>query len=216
MDDCWNRIGVSGDSSCPELEKHVHCRNCPIYSAAALELLDCGLPANYVEDATDHFAVGRQIEEVGSESMVIFRVGAEWLALQTSVFEEVADLRAIHSLPHRREGVVLGLANVRGELLVCVSLSRALGLQTASDSKSEKIRTALPRLLVIRRKASRAAFPVDEVYGVHRFHPLELKALPATVAHSTSYTSAVAAWKDKSVGILDVQLVLYMLDRSLA
>src|SRR4029077_5730556 len=29
VDDCWNRIGVRGDASCPELKHHVHCRNCP-------------------------------------------------------------------------------------------------------------------------------------------------------------------------------------------
>ncbi len=35
IDDCWNRIGVRGDGSCPELKRHIHCRNCPVYSAAA-------------------------------------------------------------------------------------------------------------------------------------------------------------------------------------
>ena len=37
INDCWNRIGVRGDASCPELEQHVHCRNCPVYSAAAAD-----------------------------------------------------------------------------------------------------------------------------------------------------------------------------------
>ena len=36
--------------------------------------------------------------------------------------------RLIHSLPHRRQGIVLGLVNVRGELLICVSLARLLGI----------------------------------------------------------------------------------------
>ena len=33
--DCWNKIGVSGDLSCPELNTHIHCRNCPVFAAAA-------------------------------------------------------------------------------------------------------------------------------------------------------------------------------------
>jgi len=32
---CWTTIGVRGDASCPELKQHVHCRNCPVYSAGA-------------------------------------------------------------------------------------------------------------------------------------------------------------------------------------
>ena len=35
IDDCWNRIGVHGDKSCPLLSEHIHCRNCAVYSAAA-------------------------------------------------------------------------------------------------------------------------------------------------------------------------------------
>ena len=33
FDDCWNRIGISGDRSCPELVQHVLCRNCPVFEA---------------------------------------------------------------------------------------------------------------------------------------------------------------------------------------
>ena len=40
VDDCWNRIGVFGDKSCPRLERHIHCRNCEVYGAAAIALLD--------------------------------------------------------------------------------------------------------------------------------------------------------------------------------
>ncbi len=40
IDDCWNRIGIHGDRSCPLLVDHIHCRNCSVYSAAATRLLD--------------------------------------------------------------------------------------------------------------------------------------------------------------------------------
>ena len=40
IDDCWNRIGIHGDKSCPLLIDHIHCRNCAVYSAAATRLLD--------------------------------------------------------------------------------------------------------------------------------------------------------------------------------
>ena len=37
---CWNEIGVQGNGSCPELRKVIHCRNCPVYSKAGVQLLD--------------------------------------------------------------------------------------------------------------------------------------------------------------------------------
>ena len=36
IDDCWNRIGIHGDKSCPLLSNHIHCRNCAVYSACLL------------------------------------------------------------------------------------------------------------------------------------------------------------------------------------
>ena len=40
LDDCWNRIGVFGQRSCPELLSCVHCRNCSVYSAAGHSLFE--------------------------------------------------------------------------------------------------------------------------------------------------------------------------------
>ena len=217
LNDCWNKIGVRGDSSCPELERYVHCRNCPVYSASAAKLLDADLPAGHLDEWTGHFSREQQVAEAGTHSVVIFRIGAEWLALPTTVFKEVASVRAIHSLPHRRSGTVLGLANIRGVLLVCMSLGEVLGLEKVAETKQEKARALHRRLLVISREGSRLVFPVDEIHGIHRCPPSELKAVPATVAKATAtYTKSVFAWQKKTVGCLDDQLLFYTLNRSLA
>ena len=162
----------------PELKKHVHCRNCPVYSAGAAELLDGDPPASYLADRTSHFAQPKRAEDIETRSVVIFRVASEWLALPTSVVMEVANLLPIHSLPHRQNGVVLGLASVRGELLVCVSLRQVVGAEPLAAASHERRDTAYRRLLVIRREAVRVVCPVDDVHGIHRFHPRELKAVP--------------------------------------
>jgi chemotaxis-related protein WspD len=215
LNDCWNRIGVRGDSTCPELERHVHCRNCPVYSSAAARLLDAALPAGHLETWTAHFARPPAASAAEVQSWMLFRIGAEWLALPTSVFQEVAALRAIHSLPHRRNGIVLGLANVRGQLLVCVSLATVLGSE-ALPAK-DKASAAQRRLLVIGTEGGRLVFPVDEVHGVQRVATAELQPVPATVAKATAtYTQAVFTWEKKTVGCLDAQLLGYTLNRSLA
>ncbi|HSW14088.1 MAG TPA: chemotaxis protein CheW [Solimonas sp.] len=217
FDDCWNRIGVRGDASCPELKKHVHCRNCPVYSAAATQLLDIGLPPDYLDRWTRHVAQDKQVIEAHTHSVIVFRVEAEWLALPTVVFSEIASLRRIHSIPHRRNGIVLGLANIRGELLACVSLEQILGLEQQGERRQERQRVIDERLLVLDYEGHRSVCPVDEVYGIQRFHGRMLAAAPATLAKAaTPYIKSVLSWQDKSVGLLDEQLLFHTINRSLA
>src|SRR5918996_2892704 len=99
VNDCWNRIGVHGDVSCPELEQHVHCRNCPVYSAGAMVLLDGDLPANYLSDWASHFAQPEEAAELDTQSVVFFRIGAEWLALLKGGGKGVVNLLPLSPLP---------------------------------------------------------------------------------------------------------------------
>jgi chemotaxis-related protein WspD len=193
----------------------VHCRNCPVYSAAAIQVLDAARASSFT-DRTAQIAEPVHVEEDERRSVVVFRVASEWLALPTSVVVEVANLLPIHSLPHRTNGVVLGLASVRGELLVCVSLRQVVGAEPLAPGTGERGASGYRRLLVIRRDAIRVVCPVDEVHGIHYFHPRELKAVPATVAKATvTYSTALLPWQGHSVGTLDDQLLFYTLKRSL-
>lgn len=213
--DCWNKIGVSGDGTCAELEKFVHCRNCPVYSAAARQLLDRSLPPDYRRDWVAHFSRVKNRVTQGKMSAVIFRVGTEWLALPTRAFQEVAEQRRIHSVPHRRQGILLGLINIRGELLLCVSLDRLLGIEQDAASP-EKPSGLCNRLVVTQWQGSRLTFPVNEIYGVHRYHQEELKDAPATVIRSRSnFTRGVLSWQNRLVGCLDEDLLFSTLNRSL-
>jgi len=214
---CWHVIGVLGDRSCPELEEHTHCRNCPVYTAGAMELLERDASAEDRARWTARVAEPNRIAERETESVVIFRVGLEWLALPTVSVAEVANRLPIHSLPHRPGGVILGLTSVRGELLVCMSLAHVLGIAPVAAGDQKPDHTAHPRLLVIRREERRAVCPVDDVHGIHRFHPRELKDVPATVARSTAtYSKAVLPWQDHFVGVLDDEPLFHLLKRSVA
>lgn len=217
LDDCWNRIGVRGDRSCPELKTHLHCRNCPVHAAAVAALLDRELPVGHLDRWTEHFAKPVEVREAGLHAIVIFRLGVEWLALPTAVFLEVAALRPIHSLPHRRNATVQGLVNIRGELLLCVSAAAVLGLAETAPKPDESGRKANRRLLVLSREGQRLVLPVDEVGGTHRYHPRDLLPPPATVARAgATYTKAILNWRDHPVGCLDDELLFYSLNRSIA
>lgn len=205
--DCWNRIGVRGDKSCPELQQHSHCRNCPAYSAAAATLLDREL-ANVPAAPTALAIQASPIEEGGTESAVIFRIGSEWFALSTLLLQEITSVRVLHSLPHRRNSALLGLTNVRGELVVCLSVARLLTGEAAASPQG--------RLIVIRHSNGRLAFPVDEVQQAHRYRPDDLKPVPATVSKSvSSLTRGLLSWRKRMVGCLDDRLFLDALSRCL-
>ena len=248
--DCWNVIGVEGNGTCRELLKFIHCRNCPVYSAAGIQLLDRPLPADYRRERAEHYALQKKVAQPARLSVVIFRLGEEWLALPTTVFQEVAEgilwpspggalgegggggrgrnKLVMHSLPHRRRGLALGLVNVRGELLICASVARLLGL---SESKVSSLASGVPdprlktldsrlffdRLLVTSWNGLRLAFPVDEVHGIQRFPKDELKDPPATISKSAlTYAQGVFSWRDRTVGLLDADAFFNALNRSLA
>lgn len=215
--DCWNTIGVRGDSSCKELVQHVHCRNCPVYSSAAAHLLDREPPADYIAHWTEQARQVKGRVNAAAISLLIFRIRSERLALPTRALTEIASLRPIHSIPHRRGDVVLGLANIRGELLVCLSLHEMLSVQTASDVVEEEGQDAAGRLLVIQREGTRAVCPVDEVHGIERVLESDLGPVPATLkGAAATYTRALLTWRTHTVGLLDEQLLFQGVNRSVA
>ncbi len=208
IDDCWNRIGIRGDRSCAKLKQHIHCHNCEIYAAAAKRILDL-----YPVQARDSVADER-IESLFNHetttSILVFRLGDEWLALPLNVLVEVAPVQTIHSLPHRRSETVLGISNVRGSLAACLSLAHVLGLD-ATTTTTTGIRVT-PRMLIIGHAGEgNVVCPVDEVDGIHDV-PISL-----LVSHSESkYTRALFQWQGHSVCLLDEHALLHAIKRSLA
>jgi len=212
---CWSKIGVEGDQSCPELRRYVHCHNCPVYSAAAVQFLDRPITPDYRREWTAHFAREKRIATPAKTSAVVFRIGSEWLSMPTQAFQEIAERRALHSLPHRRSGVVIGIVNVRGELLICAALDRLLGLQ--ADTRPKRSRVIFDRLLVADWAGQRFTFPVDEVHGVHRFHQFDLREPPATVArYGLNCTIGVFPWRNFTVGFLDPDALFTALNGKLS
>ena len=178
-------------------------------------MLDRPLLPEYRRACTEHFAQERKLASPARQSALLFRLNSEWLALPAPAFQEIAQWRPIHSLPHRRQGIVLGLANIRGELVVCVSLGLLLGL--ASSPLKTPPRMASDRLLVAKWDGHRFVFPADEVCGILRYQKPELQEPPATLTKSRlSYTQGIIYWQERSVGLLDADLLFSSLNRSLS
>lgn len=214
---CWNKIGNFGDKSCPELARHIRCLNCEIFHAAAATLLNREAPEGYLEGWTRRIARERPVPLADTRSVVIFRVGGEWLALPTAVFLEVIEVRPIHTLPHRKDDLVRGLVMVRGELLICVSLVSLLGMESSGSGVSRQGKSVYDRMLVLSQHGDRVVFAVDEVHVGVRYHPEYLKPVPSTVSQaSTRYASGLLEWEGHNVGVLDADLLFQYLNRQLA
>ena len=209
IDDCWNRIGVHGDKSCPLLIEHIHCRNCSVYAAAATRLLD-----RYSLER-EVMLGDYQVDEgkLASRSMLLFRLGEEWLALATRCLVEVAPLQPVHSLPHQRSRALKGVANVRGALVACLSLEELLGIQPANVAQAGRI---MPRMLIIAAQGGSVVVPVDEVDGIHRIEERSLQtASTATSQAGARFTQCVLSFKSRSVRVLDEAPLLVAMTRSL-
>lgn len=180
----------------------------PVASAeagsVAGHLLDREMPPGYREDWTTRIASAAAEDATGVLSTLVFRLGEEWLALTTSVLQEVVNSFVVRGVPHRRNGTLLGMVNVRGEILLCVSLRATLGQGTHAQ-----VNLKAGRLLVMNQSGGRLALLVDEIAGIFRYHPNDLLDLPATLSgDAAQFTSGLLNLGGRTVGCLNPVRVL--------
>ncbi len=215
VDDCWNRIGVGGDRSCPLLDEHIHCKNCPVFAQAARSFFDRPAPDGYLAEWAELVGRPAAAGSVDDAGLLVFRLGVEWLAMALGVVSEVTTPRPVHRVPHRSNRVFTGLVALRGQLQLCVSLHGLLDVEPAEPSEDP---SAIPRLVVIRDRDKGGdawAFPVEEVAGVQRVARDRLQKVPSTIANPAgSFGRAVFAWGEgRSVDVLDEARVFAALRR---
>ena len=208
---CRRQVGVWGDRSCPELAAHVHCRNCPVYARIGRNLLDREVPAppSRIRDATRHAT------QEATQSVIVFRAGAEWLALPTSLAREVIVAPAAHRVPHRNDPRFRGLVNVRGELLPMVDMRAMLGAaeSSAEAHASSGAKEPRARLLVLERDGASWALGIAAIDDIHRIAPSALRPPPVTVQlGSARFTQAMFTLPIGQVGLIDAELLWYALN----
>jgi chemotaxis-related protein WspD len=135
-------------------------------------------------------------------SVLIFRLGEEWLAFPTKAVAEVTTPRPVHMIPHRSNTVLTGIVSLQGQNQLFVSLHGLLGATATSPTS--------PRLVVL-RDADRAetwAFAADDVVGVRRVPRSQWRTVPSTLINpAVGFSQAVLSWDGRTVGLLDEQRV---------
>lgn len=205
--DCWGEIGVGGDLSCVRLTEHGHCRHCPVYKGAAGRILERPVDNAYRAHWAEHLRRPRVTHDAPDGAALVFRVGAEWLAVAATAVVSVVPVAPVHRVPHRSGGPLLGVVNVDGRLVAALSLALLLGIdESATDTVTG--RHVFARLLVLDCAGQRCAFPVAELHGLVRYASAQLAAPAATINRGLEpHLSGVLAHDGLLVGVLDPVLL---------
>jgi chemotaxis-related protein WspD len=205
-DQCWKNVGVMGDRSCGELQRVAHCRNCQLYEIAAKNFLNRPMADGYQEEMAVLLGLPREVAQTKAmQAVAIFRLQQEWFALAADLFQAVTTIVPVRRIPQRSDAVLLGIANVQGELQLCFSLAALLGLNALDLGGEHDARGELvyPRFAVVQLTSGSWVFPVDEIVGIERFPIAAMQSAPANVTQGEQhFTKAVLTWQQRSVSYL--------------
>ena len=212
--DCWNTIGIWGDRKCPELDRWLHCRNCPVYQEAGQRFLERPAPEGYLERLAQELAAPSPADTGPALSHFVFRVADAWLAVRTGEVVQVSPLRPAHRIPFREHEVFKGLVNVDGALELCASLHALLELKTPGTFRLRKSRNAVPRLVTLQHQDARWTFVADELHGRHSCPAGHLRPAATNAGGAGDrFLLQAFSWEDLEVRCLDTQALFLELDR---
>jgi len=171
---------------------------------ALLRLLDRPVSAGDLRSAADDAALPADTGERGRIGIVLFGLEGETLALPANFVRRVTPFAPAVRIPHRSSGVLRGVCNVRGELVLCADLRRLLGLAPRETEDSDALRT-----MVIGPASASWAFEVDALHGIGRINPDALAAAPLTVEHSLgAFVIGLTEVEGRAVTVLDGERIL--------
>lgn len=209
--DCWNTIGVKGDRSCEKLAAAIHCHNCSVFASAARAFLDRAAPPGYLAEVTEGLSRAAPARSSETVSAVVFEVGDQLLAIDTTAVVEVTAPRAPHRVGHRTGRIFSGLVNIHGQLELCCSLHGLLQIEVSGAARSGQA-----RMLLVEHEGQRFSFEVAAVHGVHRFGAADLFAVPATSQQdAASYVRQLLRFGERRAGHLDLEKTFRALEASL-
>ena len=215
---CWSKIGVWGTETprCPKLEEFIHCQNCDVFHAASLKAYERAIPDDYRAEWTEVLAMPKEAVRADIKTVIVFRIGDEWVAISTGLCKEISRVMKIHRLPHNKSQILKGVVNNGGEIRICFSLGSLLGIGKAEQVFGDESRSAYERMIVMDVGGRNYVFPVSEVKGLLEYHESDRAPLPDTVlSSSASYMIGVIKWEGKSIGCLDEVALTAQLERSI-
>lgn len=199
IEDCYRRIGVFGDRSCPKLATVVHCHSCDVLAGVAHRLLERPAIDDYVTELTEQLAKPLDVSHTADRSFVLFELSGERLALPTSAVAEVSVIsKAPCRMPHRSNAAFAGLINLHGQLELCFWLESLVGRDRVAGQLHGSA-------LVLANDGQRWVLLIDRVEGVHRTHAeAVLPAPPRSARREGALICGLLQRPEGLYGLLDV------------
>jgi chemotaxis-related protein WspD len=166
---------------------------------AAKILFDREISSETMAEWTAQTAAPKPGRQAVRQGALLVRAGKEWIALPTAIVESARPAGAVHSVPHLSSRAFLGLANVDGELLPCVSLAALAGGEPDQSP-------ARARIITVNVPEGRFALFADEALGTCGFDPARAVPPPDTVARAPHpLVTAMAELEGRTAGVVDTQ-----------
>ncbi len=180
----------------------------PSHTSALLRLLDQPVSPEDLAAGARAAANPSEARQSGSAGIVLFALGEETLAVPAKLLRRVTPVTSPIRIPHRTSGVLRGLCNIRGELVLCADLRHLLGMPAQANAEAPT-ESGSRRMVVIGPTDAPWAFEVDSLKGVERIDPTNLMDAPLTVEHAIgAFVAGLVEIEGTRVTVLDGERVL--------
>ncbi len=138
-------------------------------------------------------------------TMIVFRLGDERIALDISKVREVTEAQCPVPVP-KSPRFVLGLVNIRGNVIPVLSLKKRLGIDGDETGSL---------LLIVEDSGRVAAIQVDELYGTKKFSEKRIKRRKKIISirKRRDFFHGVYEGEKQPIFILDLEKTLSKEDR---
>ncbi len=192
------------------MSEPVNASPAPAHGHAILRLLDRPVEAATLDTDAALAAAPAESGFRKALRLLLFRLGDETAALHVKSLRRVTPVARAIPIPHRTSGVLRGVCNIRGELVLCADLRRLLGLPEREPAIAAADPSLDPRRMVVVGPAENSwAFEVDALMGVESVDPAAFRDPPMTVAHALAdFTLGVTEVNGSCVTVLESDRVL--------
>lgn len=126
---------------------------------------------------------------------VVFKLGQEEYGLDILIVNAIETYNGVVPVPNTPD-YILGMLNLRGEVIPVFSLRVKFGLPETKTSQEQ--------LIITRTKDMLVGFKVDAVCGIVEFDPKEISEVPLIVrSEKTKYAKNVTNKDGKMIILLD-------------
>jgi chemotaxis signal transduction protein len=181
-----------------------------IAESAIQRLLDRPLSPSDLAAGAEWAARDADVRDRQTLGLLLFKVNDETAAVPAGLLRRVTPWSRPTPVPHRATGLLRGICNIRGELVLCADLRRVLRLAPRTDAPEQGGGAGDPRRMVVIGPADAPwVFEVDSLVGFERIAAASIKPPPVTVEYSLgAFTSGIAVVRSDRVTVLDGERLL--------